>query len=61
MRTLSIIEVDLSPANQEAEISTALGHLVLLLNAISKYSNVPLKFPMYFCGSQSVIMGKLHE
>jgi len=60
-KTLSIIEVDLSPANQEAEISTALGHLVLLLNAISKYSNVPLKFPMYFCGSQSVIMGKLHE
>ena len=53
-----MLEINLSPANKETEISTGLGYLVILLNSLSKYLNVPLKFPMHFSGSMSSIMGK---
>lgn len=55
------MEINLAPASKENEISTGLGYCVLLLNTLSKYLNVPLKFPMYFCGSNSVIMRKQNE
>ena len=56
-----LLDVNLSLTDKEEEISTSLGYSVLLLNSISKYSNVPLKFPMQFYGSKSVIMKNLKE
>jgi len=46
---------DLTFTEKEDEISTSLGYMVLLLNCISKYAEVPLAFPMQFVGSKSLI------
>mmetsp|Transcript_11002 Transcript_11002/g.9452 ORF Transcript_11002/g.9452 Transcript_11002/m.9452 type:complete len:135 (-) Transcript_11002:127-531(-) len=56
-----VIDINLSPANKEDEISTGLGYTAHLLNCLSKYLNVPLIYPMYFRGSRSLIMKRLNE
>lgn len=60
-RSIYLLEINLSLANKETEISTGLGYCALLLNTLSKYLNIPLKYPMYFCGSMSIIMRKQNE
>jgi len=56
-----ILDVEMSPVEKNSEISTSLGYCVILLNALSKYLNVPLKFPMCFSGSMSWVLGKQNE
>lgn len=41
---------------KEDEISMTLGYIVLVLNLVAKYISVPLKFPMQFAGSRSIII-----